>query len=429
MTDLMDKIVSLCKRRGFVFAGSEIYGGLANTWDFGPLGLALRRNIKDLWRKKFVLEVDNMYEVDGGILLSPKIWEASGHVENFTDPLVECKECHRRYRFDQLEDTKKCENCGGELTEPKMFNGMFRTHIGASEETGVTAYLRPETAQAMFVNFKNIINSFHPKLPFGMAQVGKAFRNEITAGNFIFRDLEFEQMEIEYFVKQEEWEKHFGFWLEKMKSWVRLIGLTNGKVFEREHAVEERSHYSLKTVDIEFDYPFGRKELYGLAYRTDYDLRSHSEKSGVDLKYVDDQGNKFVPHVIEPSMGVERTMLAVLASSYTEDGERLVLKLPPVLAPFKVAVFPLLRNKEEIVTKARSVFDSLRSEFAVAWDDRGNIGKRYLSQDEIGTPWCVTVDFQTLEDGTVTIRDRDTTRQERLPIDTLSEYFRGKLVV
>lgn len=424
----MQKIVALCKRRGYVYPGSEIYGGLANTWDFGPLGFALKRNIKKLWWQEFVKREDRVFGLGGGIILSPRVWEASGHVENFNDPLVECKKCHRRFRADQIEDQKKCAECGGELTEPRVFNGMFRTFVGATENSDSVAYLRPETAQAIFINFKNIVDSFHPKLPFGIAQIGKAFRNEITAGNFIFRDLEFEQMEMEYFVRPEEWEKAFDYWLKKMKDYATLLGLDSDKIHEREHAPEERSHYSKKTIDLEYDYPFGRKELWGLAYRTDYDLKTHSEKSGVDLAYQDENGEKFFPHVIEPSLGVERSMMAVLTNAYVEDKDRVILKLSPVLAPFKVAVFPLVANKPELAEKAGQIYSALKkADIDVVWDDRGNIGKRYYAQDEIGTPWCVTVDYQTLEDNTVTVRDRDTTLQGRVNVDTLVEYFTGKL--
>jgi glycyl-tRNA synthetase len=425
--NLMEKIVSLCKRRGFVFPGSEIYGGLANTWDFGPLGLALKKNIKNFWWKKFVEEEDNIFGIDGGIILSPKVWEASGHVENFTDPLVECKSCHKRFRADQIQDLKKCGECGGNLTEPKKFNGMFRTFLGASENSASTAYLRPETAQAIFINFKNIIDSFHPKMPFGIAQVGKAFRNEITAGNFIFRDLEFEQHELEYFIISSEWKERFDYWLKKMHDFAGLIGLSEDKIHQREHGSAELSHYSKKTIDLEYDFPFGQKELWGLAYRTDYDLKNHSEKSGNDLSFINETGARFFPHVIEPSMGVERTFLAILCSAYFEDKDRVVLKLKPVLAPYKVAVFPLLANKPELVKKAREVFEMLRFDFAVAWDDRGNIGKRYYSQDEIGTVTCVTCDFQTLEDNTVTLRDRDTAVQIRIKIMDLQTTIRGIL--
>ncbi len=428
MTDL-EKLVSLAKRRGFVYPGSEIYGGLANTWDFGPLGVELKKNIKDLWWQFFVTSQDNVYGLDGGIILSPKVWEASGHVENFTDPLVECAKCHHRFRQDQLEDMAKCPDCGGKLGKPRMFNGMFRTFIGATEDQSAPAYLRPETAQAIFINFKNVLDSLHPKIPFGIAQIGKAFRNEITAGNFIFRDIEFEQMELEYFIKEEDWEKEYDKLLVKLHDWVDLVGIDKNSVHEREHEEKERSHYSKKTVDLEFDFPFGTKELYGLAYRTDFDLKTHSQKSGQELSYTDENGEKFTPHVIEPSLGVERTMLAVMLSAYTMDGERVVMKFKPSLAPYKAAVFPLLANKPDLVEKAKTIFQNLKSniQYPIAWDDRGNIGKRYLSQDEIGTPWCITIDFQTLEDDTVTIRDRDTTKQDRVKAEKLAGLLQEKI--
>jgi len=427
MADLMDKIVSLCKRRGFVYPGSEIYGGLANTWDYGPLGVELKNNLKSDWWKTFVQKREDIYGLDGGILLNPKIWQASGHTTGFIDVLVECKSCHHRFRVDFLEGKTKCPECEGELTSPKKFVPMFKTFIGPVEENASVTYLRPETAQAIFVNFKNILDSFHPQIPFGIAQIGKAFRNEITLGNFIFRSLEFEQMEIEYFVQAKEWEKYFEEWKKLMEKWVIDLGVSKKNLRWRPHGKEELSHYSKRTEDLEYQFPFGYKELYGLAYRTDFDLRQHAEKSGVDLSYQDETGKKFIPHVIEPSFGLERTLLMVLLDAYQEEKERLVLKLSPKLAPYKVAVFPLLANKPKLVEKARLVFDKLRPVLRTAWDDRGNIGKRYYAQDEIGTPWCVTVDFQTLEDKTVTIRDRDTTKQIREKIDKLEDWFQNKL--
>lgn len=425
--DLMEKIVSLCKRRGFVYPGSEIYGGLANTWDFGPLGVELKNNIRDNWWKNFVHNRDDILGLDGGILLHPKVWEASGHVANFADILVECKSCNKRFRLDQLE-TSSCPQCQGELTSGKKFSGMFKTFVGPTEDTSNVAYLRPETAQAIFINFKNIIDSFHPKLPFGIAQIGKVFRNEVTAGNFIFRDLEFEQMEIEYFIRPDsDWEKIFNNWQEEMHNWLLDLGVSGSKLSVREHGDQERSHYSKKTVDLEYKFPFGTKEVWGLAYRTDYDLKSHSNFSKNDLLYQTEDGEKFVPHVIEPSFGMPRTLLVVLLESYFEEEKRIVLKLNPKIAPYKVAVFPLLANKENLVAKAKEVYRNLKQEMTVTFDDRGNIGKRYYSQDEIGTPWCVTIDFQTLEDNTVTVRDRDTTKQERLPVDKLLNYFQNQL--
>jgi len=427
--DLLEKVVALCKRRGFVFPGSEIYGGLANSYDYGPLGVELKNNVKKLWWDKFVHGRDDILGLDGSVILSPRVWEASGHVAAFTDPLVECKSCHKRFREDFLENAKECPECKGELTLPKMFNGMFKTNIGATENKESVAYLRPETAQAIFINFKNVLDSRHPKLPFGIAQIGKAFRNEITAGNFIHRMLEFEQMEIEYFISpKSDWEPIFDDWLGEMKSFLQEMGVDLSKVKVREHADKERSHYSKKTVDIEYEFPFGTKEVYGLAYRTDFDLKKHSEVSGTDLMYHDvETGDKFTPHVIEPSFGVDRSLLVCLLEAYKEDGQRVYLSFPPKIAPYKVAVFPLLANKPELLKGARAIYETLKSQMVVAWDDRGNIGKRYLSQDEIGTPFCITFDFQSLEDRMVTVRDRNTTKQERVAIDRLPEYLQNEL--
>ncbi|KKQ23121.1 MAG: hypothetical protein US36_C0004G0022 [Candidatus Wolfebacteria bacterium GW2011_GWC1_37_10] len=424
----MDKIVSLAKRRGFVFAGSEIYGGLANSWDYGPLGVELKNNIKKLWWDFFVLKRDNMHGIDAAVIMNRKVWQASGHEAGFSDPLADCKKCKNRFRPDKLENPKVCPMCGGELTEPRQFNTMMKTFVGPVEgEAGLT-YLRPETAQGIFINFKNIIDSFHPKLPFGLAQIGKAFRNEITPGNFIFRTREFEQMEIEYFINGSEWEKWFKYWVNEVKNWLKIIGLDEEKIYFHDIAGSERAHYSKKTIDIEYKFPFGQDELYGLAYRTDFDLKTHSEKSGVDLSYFDSETReKFIPHVIEPSMGVERTLLAILCEAYQEEKERVYLKLPFALAPYKTAVFPLLANKPQLVEKAKEVYKSVKGCFACAWDERGNIGKRYYSQDEIGTPYCITIDFQTLEDETVTIRNRDTMEQERIKINAIISYLAKNL--
>ena len=435
--NLMTKIVSLAKRRGFVFPGSEIYGGLANTWDYGPLGTRLLQNIKNLWWKKFIETRNDVFPVDTGILMNPKVWETSGHVQSFTDPLVECQNCHKRFREDHLEDKTKCPECGGSLGSPKQFNLMFKTHIGPVEEAGQEVFLRPETAQGMFVNFKNVLISERPRLPFGIAQIGKAFRNEITPGNFIFRTLELELMEIEYFVNPTEWEPAFEGWKEQMWDWITALGVPEEKLRWRVHEKDELSHYSRRTEDIEFEFPFGWGELYGLAYRTDFDLKNHSEKSGEDLSYEDPETReRFIPHVVEPAFGLNRTALVVLLSAYTEDptaasgqaGSRVFLKLPPALAPYKAAVFPLVANKPDIVEKARETFNLLRSTFPVAFDDRGNIGKRYFAQDEIGTPYCITVDYQTLEDNTVTVRDRDTAKQERIATGQLQKFLQEKLV-
>jgi len=402
-TDLMEKVVSLCKRRGFIYPSSEIYGGLSGFWDYGPLGVELRHNIKQHFWDKFVSGRDEIYPVSTSIIMSPKVWEASGHVSGFSDP----------------------------TEDGRQFNVMFKTSVGAGEDVA-TSYLRPETAQGMFVNFKNIIDSFHPKLPFGMAQIGKAFRNEISPRDFLFRSREFEQMEIEYFVREKDWEKVFESWRKDMHEWMNEIGLSKGSVHELEVPEEDRAHYSKRTIDFEFDFPFGRKELYGLAYRTDFDLKNHSKSSGVNLEYLDEEsGEKFVPHCIEPTFGVDRSVLAVLVSAYTEDelgGEkRVYLKFNKNVAPVRVAVFPLLKNKPELVAKARKVYELLKSPTSysslhtpsVVFDDNGNIGKRYRRQDEIGTPFCITVDFDTLKDDTVTLRDRDSGKQERVAIKDL----------
>ena len=406
--NLMEKIVSLCKRRGFVYQGSEIYGGLAGTWDYGPLGVELKNNIKQLWWKMFVQGRDDMYGLDAAIIMNPKAWEASGHVSGFADPLA----------------------------DGKMFNTMFKTSVGAGEEATV-AYLRPETAGGIFVNFKNVVDSFHPKLPFGIGQIGKAFRNEIAPRDFIFRVRELEQMEIEYFVKPEEWKEKFEEWREGVHAFNKAVGIPRDKVFELEVPDGDRAHYSKRTIDFEFDFPFGRKELYGLAYRTNFDLSVHQGASGQDLSYRPEGEEPVVPHVIEPSFGVDRTFLAVLASAYCEDeqnGEsRVYLKFKPAIAPIKAAVFPLLKNKPELVAKAREIYTALKKDIPqIMWDDNGNVGKRYRRQDEIGTPYCITVDFDTLGEtpemkDTVTVRDRDDGEQERVALADLSEYLQKKI--
>lgn len=424
---MMEKLVSLCKRRGFIFQGSEIYGGLAGTWDYGPYGVILKNNVKDLWWKKFVTHREDMYGIDAAILMNQNVWKASGHVQGFSDPLVECKKCKRRFRADHLENTQSCPECGGELGEEKQFNMMFKTNVGATQDEASVSYLRPETAQGMFVNFKNVRDSLSPKLPFGLAQIGKAFRNEIAPRDFTFRSREFEQMEIEYFVKPHNWEEAFEHFRKEMHTWTEEIGLRKDHVHELEVKDEDRAHYSKRTIDFEFDYSFGKKELYGLAYRTDFDLKSHSDASGTDLSYFDEESKeRYIPHCIEPSFGVDRTILAILSDAYTEDelgGEkRVYLKFAPKVAPVKVAVFPLLKNKPQLVEKAREVYLMLKKVYGdVEFDDNGNIGKRYRRQDEIGTPYCVTVDFDTIEkDGTVTVRDRDTGKQERVKIEELT---------
>lgn len=433
--DLMEKVVSLAKRRGFIYQGSEIYGGLAGTWDYGPLGLELKKNIKNIWWKQFVDERDDIYGIDAAILMNPKVWEASGHLgAGFADPLVECQKCKKRFRQDQLEDQEKCAECGGTLGEARQFNMMFKTQVGATEDPDSISYLRPETAQGIFVNFKNIVDSFHPKLPFGIAQIGKAFRNEIAPRDFIFRTREFEQMEIEYFVRPDEWEEQFDSFLKETRRFIETIGLSKEKVSEFNVSEEKRAHYSKKTIDFEFEYPFGKQELYGLAYRTDFDLSNHAKASGAKLDYLDEEsGEKITPHVIEPSLGVDRTVLALLTDAYTEDemagGNRVYLKLSPSVAPIKVAVFPLLKNKPELVEKAREIYIKIKKVIPSAmFDDNGNVGKRYRRQDEIGTPFCVTVDFETLEKGEgVTVRERDSGEQERVSEEELINYLIERL--
>lgn len=429
----MEKIVSLCKRRGYIFPGSEIYGGLGGFWDFGPLGVELKNNIKRLWWKKIVQERNDVFGLDSTIIHAPKVWEASGHAVSFTDPLRECKSCHLRFRADKLT-ADKCPECGGELTDVKQFNLMFKTTVGPIEEGGQASYLRPETAQGIFINFDNILQTMHPKIPFGIAQIGKGFRNEITTGDFIFRDREFEMMELEYFVKPGEDEQRFDYWKEERMNWHKSLGLKPENLHFYEHPKESLSHYSKRTVDVEYKYPFGWSELEGIANRTDFDLKNHGKFSGKELNYFDEETKeKYIPYVIEPSVGVERIVLALLVDSYREEqdreGIRVVLSLKPQVAPVKVAVFPLVSNKPPLVKKAKNVYDGLRGKIdgLVTWNDIGNIGKRYRRQDEIGTPWCVTVDYQTLDDETVTVRDRDTMKQERIKIKELHNYFLSSL--
>lgn len=448
--NILEKVVALAKRRGFIYPSSEIYGGLANTWDFGYFGTLLKYNLRDLWFEDFVLKRDDMVALDTSIFLNPKVWEASGHVESFTDALIDCKNCKFRTRADHLieenkknikveglspkeltkiiKDSKiKCPNCGSfDFTDVRKFNLLFETHVGIVEESKSKVYLRGELAQGIFVNFKNVIDTMRVKIPFGIASVGKVFRNEITMGQSVFRTLEFDLMELEYFINPKDWEKIYDLWKDEMWSFAVKIGLNESNLKWREHEIFERSHYSKKTMDLEYNYPFGWKEMWGLAYRTDYDLKNHAKNSGKDLKYRDQEiGKEYFPHVIEPTFGLSRLALTVLLDSYKEDEKRVYLKLNPRIAPVKVAVFPLLANKEQLVRKAKEVYDDLKKSIKglVVFDDRGNIGKRYLSQDEIGTPYCITIDFQTLEDGAVTIRDRDTTVQERIRIEELDKYF------
>lgn len=467
----MEAIVSLAKRRGFIYQGSEVYGGLSGTWDYGPLGVTLKRNIMNLWWKMFVETREDMYGVDAAILMNQKVWKASGHVDTFTDPLVECASCKSRFRADKI-DVSRCPTCGKEGTfgEPRQFNMMFKTPFGPTwgsfepsydntlvgeiksrdkdgkviEEFSIKegrtdinalmaydkhaiSYLRPETAQGIFTNYRNVVDSFYPDLPFGLAQQGKAFRNEISPRDFIFRSREFEQMEIEYFIDPANWEAEFNKWVGLIHEWTDALGLPAENVHELEVSEADRAHYSKRTIDFEFDFPIGREELLGLAYRTDFDLKNIQDNAGKSMEYtVKGTNTKFIPHVIEPSFGVERALMAVLSSAYTEDevnGEtRVYLKLPEHLAPVKYAVSPLVRNKPELVSKAREVYDALKKKYGnVMWDDNGNIGKRYRRQDEIGTPHCIVVDFDTLENDTVTVRERDTTEQRRVTIEELCQ--------
>lgn len=430
MADLMEKVVSLCKRRGFIFPSSEIYGGIGGFWDYGPLGVELARNIRDYWWKTVVTDRDEIYGLDSTIIHNPKVWKASGHTLSFTDPLRECKKCHLRFRADHVKGDK-CPDCGGKLAEVKQFNLMFETYVGSTKETANKAYLRPETCQGIFTNFANVVNTVQPKLPFGIAQIGKGFRNEVTTGNFIFRDREFEMMELEYFVKPGTDEKWLEYWLKERMKWHTGLGLAKKNLRYFEHPKKSLAHYSKRTVDIEYKFPFGWAELEGIANRTDFDLKNHSKFSGKDLRFQDEKGEKFYPFVVEPSLGVERIVLALLIEAYQEEkdkeGVRTVLSLNPQLSPYKIAVFPLLANKPKLVKKAWVIYEKLKPHFKTAWDDIGNIGKRYRRQDEIGTPWCVTIDYQTLKDNTVTVRDRDTMKQDRIKVDKLVEWFQNKL--
>lgn len=441
----LEDISSLAKRRGFIYQGSEIYGGLAGTYDYGPLGISLKRNITNLWWDTFVDSRDDMYGIDTTILMNPNVWVASGHVATFNDPLIEDIKTKKRYRLDHILEDAGVDVTGMDLDamvaaindkgikspdgnplgDASKFNLLFKTSTGSVEDEKNVVYMRGETAQGMFVNFKNVVDSFYPDLPFGLAQIGRNFRNEISPRDFIFRVREFEIAELEYFISPENWEEIFTKWIAEMRAFFEAIGLPKEKIHELEIDASDRAHYSKRTVDFEFEYPFGTKEIGGLAYRTDFDLSNHEKHSGKNLKYTPKQGGApFIPHVIEPTFGVDRMVLAVLSNAYTVDeqnGEaRIFLKLPENLAPVKFCVSPLLKNKPELVAKAREVYKTLQAKYgAVMWDDNSNIGKRYRRQDEIGTPKCVVIDFQSLEDGTVTVRDRDTTEQARINIEEL----------
>jgi glycyl-tRNA synthetase len=439
----MEKIVALCKRRGFVFQSSEIYGGINGFWDYGPAGAELKRNIKDAWWNDVVRSRTDVVGIDGTIITHPRVWEASGHVDSFTDPMVDCRKCKGRWRADQLPDTKCPEGGPHEYTEARKFNLMFKTFVGPVEDTGSVAYLRPETAQIIFVQFQNVLSVSRQKIPFGIAQIGKAFRNEINPRNFTFRSREFEQMELEFFIKpgtDAEWHQR---WVEERLKWYESIGLPKQKLSVYNYKKEELAHYASACVDVMFEFPFGVQELEGIAARGDFDLSQHQKFSGKSMEYFDDETKeKYVPHVVEPSAGVDRIALALLCSAYAEEtttdekGQaetRVVMRFAPRIAPVKVAVFPLLRNKPPLVAKAREVFKLLQPHFTTEWDDRGNIGKRYRYQDEQGTPWCVTIDFETLgEKGpeladAVTLRDRDTMKQDRVKIADLVPLISQKL--
>ncbi len=455
----METIVSLAKRRGFVFQGSELYGGLANTWDFGPLGVEIRRNIKDLWWKRFVHERPDIVGMDGSILLNPRVWEVSGHVSEFNDPEVDCRVCRGRFRADSLiEDATgesveglsvdeltafihdreiKCPTCGNrDWTPARNFNLMFRTQIGPIDESSTPVYLRPETAQSIYMQYRNIQMASRQKIPFGVAQIGKAFRNEVTPGNFIFRLLEFEMMEIEYFIEESDWTTQFEAWLAEQQSFIRSLGVSDEHIRPREHGPEELSHYSKRTVDLEYLFPFGWKELTGLAYREDFDLNLHQEGSGTNLTYFDQATDRhFLPHVVEPTFGVDRLLLVLLIEAFQEEetvdangkpSHRTVMRFVPEIAPYKVAVLPLSR-KPELATFAREIYQNLQQHFVADYDETQNIGRRYRRQDEIGTPLCVTVDFESLDDGAVTVRDRDTMEQIRVPVENLVPAVEGQL--
>ena len=441
----MEKIVSLCKRRGFFFRGSEIYGGIAGFFDYGPLGVMLKKNVEAIWWNMFVDSQDDMHGLDATLIMHPLVYQASGHAKNFADPMLEDTKTGKRYRADHILEEYNIDVAGlspddmntliveRNIKSPEgnpfgpvtQFNMMFQTFVGANADSESRTFLRPETAQGIFTNYKNVLDTLHPKLPFGIGQIGKSFRNEIAPRDFLFRVREFSQMEVEYFVDPKDWEIYFEKFQKRVWDFITEVGIDKTKVSEREIAPEDRAHYSKRTIDFEFEYPFGNKELYGLAYRTDYDLKNHGEVSKVDLSYFDEERKeRFIPHVIEPSFGLERTILALLASAYSEDevnGEtRVFLKFKPEIAPYQYAVFPLLKNKPELVAKAKEVYEKMKKKGVRAvFDDNGNIGKRYRRQDEIGTPFCITIDFDTLEDDTVTVRDRDTGEQKRVKIEEL----------
>lgn len=426
----LEKLVALCKRRGFIFPGSEIYGGLTGTWDYGPMGALLKKNLKDLWWREMVQLRDDIVGIDAAIMMNPKAWEASGHVEAFTDPLVECKVCHQRFREDKPEEIAAHEKTHKdqlvEWTEPQKFSLLVKAYLGVIEGKQSEIFLRGEITNGVHVNFKSVLDSTRVKIPFGVAQIGKAFRNEITPGNFIFRSREFEQMEVQFYIRPEaiEGKKWFEYWKNNRMDWYLSLGMKKENLRFRDHEDDERAHYAKAATDIEYNAPWGWQEFMGIHHRSDWDLSRHMQYSGADFKYRDHQDSEgFIPWDIETSAGVDRSLLFLLLDAYSEEDDRTILKLDPRLAPYKAAVFPLLANKPELVDKARGIYESLKPQFMTAWDDRGNIGKRYAAQDEIGTPYCVTIDFQTLADDTVTIRDRDTTQQQRIAINNLTSHL------
>jgi len=429
--EVMEKILSLCKRRGFIFQSSEIYGGLSSVWDYGPLGAELKRNLKDAWWRSYVYERDDIEGLDAAILMNPQVWMASGHITSFEDTLVDCKSCKKRFKIEHVTG-KVCPECGGVLTEARQFNLMLKTHLGPVEDSGSLSYLRPETAQGIFVNFSNVLASMRRKIPFGIAQTGKSFRNEVTTGNLTFRSREFEQMEIEFFVKPGTDEEWYERWVEERFGWYAGLGIKKENLRRRAHAKDELAHYAKACTDIEYQFPFGWSELEGIANRTDFDLKQHSRLSGKDLQYFDEETKeKYLPYVIEPSGGVDRSILAFLTDAYTEEevkGEKRVsLKLSKCLAPIKAAVLPLLRNRPEIVELARAITSDLKKEMKAMYDDTASIGRLYRRQDEIGTPFCITVDVDSLSDRKVTVRDRDSMKQDRVSVDKVKEYVSGQL--
>ncbi len=432
---VMDKLVSLTKRRGFIFQSSEIYGGINSCYDYGPLGIEIKKNIKDLWWKAMVYERDDIEGIDASILMHPRVWEASGHVEGFTDPLVDCKKCKARFRADQLDEaicpnTKKpiTDECKSNFTDQRSFNLMFKTFMGPLEDAANQVFLRPETAQGIYVNFHNVRESARKKIPFGIAQIGKAFRNEVTPGNFIFRTREFEQMEMQYFVKPDEDEKWFEYWKDKRMNWYRRLGIREGKLRFNEHTDNELAHYAKTAFDIEYEFPFGWHEIEGIHNRTDFDLNRHMEYSGKDMRFFDDQANeRYIPYIIETSIGCDRTLLTTLVDAYEEEEERVVLRLAPAVAPIKVAIFPLVK-KDGMPEIAEKITNDLRGEYRIFYDDSGSIGRRYRRMDEAGTPFCITIDSETLSDGTVTIRYRDSMKQERIEQNNIKKFLHKEIL-